>query len=80
MIHSKGYLTKGSLTLVICHCERVSHRKIAKAVRGGRSTVRTVCEETGAGRSCGGCVSSVKKVIEEHLGPCPAMEVPDEAA
>lgn len=66
--------------MVVCHCERISHRRIAKAVRSGCSTVRTVCEETGAGRGCGGCVSSVRKLIEEHLAPCPAVEVPDEAA
>jgi bacterioferritin-associated ferredoxin len=66
--------------LVVCHCERISHRKIAKAVRSGCSTVRTVCEQTGAGQGCGGCVPSVRKLIEEQLAPCPAVEVPDEAA
>lgn len=66
--------------MVVCHCERISHRKIAKAVRSGNATLRAVCQSTGAGRGCGGCVSSVKKLIEEHLGSHPTKEVPNEAA
>jgi len=65
--------------LVVCHCERVSHRKIAKAVRSGCFSLRTVCEETGAGRGCGGCVSSLRQLIEEHLTQVRTQEVPLEA-
>ena len=66
--------------MVVCQCERISHRRIAKAVRSGCASLRDVCQETGAGRGCGGCVSSVRRLIEEHAAARPAMEVPDEAA
>jgi bacterioferritin-associated ferredoxin len=66
--------------MVVCHCERVTDRRVAKAVRAGHRSVRSVCEETGAGQACGGCVSSVKKLIEQHFRPNLCEENPHEAA
>lgn len=71
---------KGSLTLVVCHCERVSERRVVRAVRSGCASLRDVCRETGAGRGCGGCVSSLKRVIESHSSPASRTETPHEAA
>lgn len=66
--------------MIICHCERVTDRRVAKAVRAGSSSVRAVCAQTGAGKSCGGCVTSVKKLIEKHLAPTDQGERSHEAA
>jgi bacterioferritin-associated ferredoxin len=66
--------------MVVCHCERVSEHRIAKAVRAGSTSLASVCRETGAGRGCGCCVTSLKMLIEKHLGPQPAREIPHEAA
>lgn len=55
--------------MVVCHCARVSDRRIAKALRKGHSSMRSVCQETGVGQACGGCVSSVKRLIEQHFQP-----------
>ena len=66
--------------MVVCHCERVTDRRVAKAVRSGHASLRAVCEATGAGRSCGGCVTSVKKLIEQHFRPATMKEFPHEAA
>lgn len=55
--------------MVICQCARVSERAIHKAVRRGAVTVNSVAQETGAGRACGCCVSALKRLIEQELGP-----------
>jgi bacterioferritin-associated ferredoxin len=66
--------------LVVCHCSHVSERAIHKAVRGGAHTISAVAHETGAGRGCGCCVSALKRLIEEHLGPSPIEESTHAAA
>jgi bacterioferritin-associated ferredoxin len=66
--------------LVVCHCERVSERRVVKAVRSGCASLRAVCQETGAGQACGGCVSTLKKVLEHHTSHCNRTESPNEAA
>lgn len=66
--------------MIVCHCERVSARTIARAVRSGCSTAGEVAKATGAGRGCGSCVTSVKRLIEEHFSAPASKETPSEAA
>ena len=66
--------------MIVCHCAHVSERAITKAVRRGATTVASVAERTGAGRGCGCCVSALKRLIEEQLGPIPIEEPSHEAA
>ena len=66
--------------MIVCHCERVSARTIARAVRSGCSTAGQVARATGAGRGCGSCVSSVKRLIEDHFAAPASKETPSEAA
>ena len=55
--------------MLVCHCRRVSDRSVAAAVSAGAPDVRTVVRETSAGTGCGGCVSTLRELIERALGP-----------
>ena len=66
--------------MIVCHCQRVSDRRVAKAVRGGCTSVSGLGRDTSAGRGCGGCVSSLRDLIEKYLAPIEPMEPSHEAA
>jgi bacterioferritin-associated ferredoxin len=59
--------------VLVCHCRRVSDAQIASAVSAvavdPRSVVRAVVRQTHAGTGCGGCLQSLRAVIEQALGP-----------
>jgi bacterioferritin-associated ferredoxin len=52
--------------VIVCHCEVVNDKQIAHALDQGAHTVAQVCGATGAGRNCGSCVFTIKRVICEH--------------
>ena len=53
--------------MVVCHCAVVNCRAIAGAVENGAHTLASVCAQTGAGRDCGGCVFTVRRIMCHHL-------------
>ena len=57
--------------MLVCHCRRVSDRQIASAVAAGAHEPRAVVRATHAGTGCGGCLSSLRAVIEQALAPQP---------
>jgi len=50
--------------MLVCQCRGVTDRQIRRLVREGACSTREVIRATGVGRDCGGCRSSVKKVVE----------------
>lgn len=52
--------------MIVCHCEVVSDREVVESIDGGARTLAQVCRATGAGRNCGGCVFSLKRLLCEH--------------
>lgn len=52
--------------MIVCHCSVVSDRAVTAAIDAGARTLAGVCATTGAGRDCGSCVFSVKRVMCEH--------------
>jgi len=52
--------------VIVCHCEVVSDRDVRESIADGARTVAQVCGATGAGRNCGGCVFSVKRLLCQH--------------
>ncbi|MGH3465026.1 MAG: (2Fe-2S)-binding protein [Kribbellaceae bacterium] len=50
----------------MCHCEVVSDQEVATCIAGGARTLSQVCGATGAGRTCGGCVFSLKQLLCQH--------------
>ncbi len=55
--------------MLVCHCRRVSDAQIASAVNAGAVDPRSVVRATHAGTGCGGCLQSLRAVIEQALGP-----------
>jgi bacterioferritin-associated ferredoxin len=53
--------------VIICQCAVVSDRSVTEVVAAGARTLAHVCRATNAGRDCGSCVRSVRRVITEHL-------------
>jgi bacterioferritin-associated ferredoxin len=54
--------------VIVCQCHVVSDRAVADAVDAGARTLAGVCRSTGAGKDCGSCVFSLKRVLCEHRG------------
>jgi len=54
--------------MYVCHCSVVTDRDILESIANGASCVADVARDTGAGRTCGGCVSSLRDLVCQH---CP---------
>ncbi len=54
--------------MIVCHCAVVGDRQIAAAAAAGATTLSQVCASTGAGRDCGACVFSVRRLLCEDAG------------
>jgi bacterioferritin-associated ferredoxin len=52
--------------VIVCHCQVVSDRDVARAVDAGAHSVSAVCRSTGAGKDCGSCVFTLKTLVCEH--------------
>ena len=52
--------------MIVCHCRVVSDREVTRAVDEGARSLAAVCRATGAGRDCGACVLSVKRLLCQH--------------
>ncbi|WP_406051613.1 bacterioferritin-associated ferredoxin [Kribbella sp. NBC_00889] len=52
--------------MIVCHCEVVSDRDVVESIDRGARTLAQVCGTTGAGRNCGGCVFSLKRLLCQH--------------
>jgi bacterioferritin-associated ferredoxin len=61
--------------VIVCHCHVVNDAAVAAAIDAGARTLAEVCRSTGAGRGCGACVFSVRRLVCEHVAP----EVPESA-
>jgi len=52
--------------VIVCHCQVVSDRDVARAVDAGARSVSAVCRSTGAGQDCGSCVFTLKTLVCQH--------------
>ena len=52
--------------MIVCQCHVVTDAAVQAAVAGGARSLGAVCRETGAGRDCGVCVFSVRRLVCEH--------------
>ena len=53
--------------MIVCQCHVVSDAAVKAAVDTGAQTLSAVCRTTGAGRDCGACVFSVRRLVCEHV-------------
>jgi bacterioferritin-associated ferredoxin len=52
--------------VIVCHCKVVNDDAVGRAIENGARTVAQVCGATGAGRNCGSCVFTLKRLLCEH--------------
>ncbi len=52
----------------ICNCNGVSKGQIVAAVKGGKRSLKVLCEATHAGTGCGSCKSQVQALLEIASG------------
>jgi bacterioferritin-associated ferredoxin len=52
--------------MIVCHCEVVNDAQVSHALDNGARTVAQICGATGAGRNCGSCVFTLKRLMCEH--------------
>ena len=50
--------------MIVCHCNRVSDGTIRDVIRNGASSRAEVTMACRAGRSCGGCVRTIDRIID----------------
>lgn len=63
--------------MIVCHCMVVNDDAVERAVANGARTVAQVCGATGAGRNCGSCVFTLKRLLCHHetSTAAPVLEV-----
>jgi bacterioferritin-associated ferredoxin len=52
--------------MIVCHCQRVSDRRVVGCIAAGCSSLRQLADETGAGSGCGMCVQNLRRLLGEH--------------
>jgi bacterioferritin-associated ferredoxin len=55
--------------VLVCHCKAVTDRAIGAAVSAGAVDPRSVVRATHAGTGCGGCLQTLRALIEDALRP-----------
>lgn len=54
--------------MIVCNCAVVGDKQIAAVANAGAHTLSEVCASTGAGRDCGACVFSVRRILCDTVG------------
>jgi bacterioferritin-associated ferredoxin len=56
--------------MYVCHCAVVTDSDVLESIANGARCVADVARQTGAGRTCGNCVSSLRDLVCQH---CPVL-------
>jgi bacterioferritin-associated ferredoxin len=57
-------------TMIICICQNISERDIARAVAGGCCSFAALQDELEVGKACGTCICSAKESFAEQKMAC----------
>jgi bacterioferritin-associated ferredoxin len=68
--------TRRGSTMLVCHCNGVSERKIRRVIRAGAATASEVGRACGAGSCCGGCVGIIDELITSERASHEAVTAP----
>jgi bacterioferritin-associated ferredoxin len=49
--------------MFVCHCAVVTDQDVLESLANGSRCLADVCRDTGAGRSCGGCVNTLRALV-----------------
>jgi bacterioferritin-associated ferredoxin len=66
--------------VIVCHCEVVNDEQVTGALDSGARTLSQLCGATGAGKNCGSCVFTLKRLLCEHRANSDAVLVEVEGA
>ena len=66
--------------MIVCHCQVVNDDAVERAIDNGARTVSQICGATGAGRQCGSCVFTLKRLLCQHEGSAAALVLEVEGA
>jgi len=72
--------------MLVCQCNGVSDRTVRRVIRDGAISLSEVSRACGAGSCCGGCHSTVEKMIRSEsmaardAGTVPAQPAPQSTA
>ncbi len=50
--------------MVVCHCKAVNDSSIVAPLHDRRLTIEDVATSCGAGTDCGGCLETIRQLIE----------------
>ena len=62
--------------MFVCHCAVVTDSDVLESIANGARCVADVARQTGAGRTCGNCISSLRDLVCQH---CPVRAERDAA-
>ena len=55
--------------MIVCSCHHVSRREIRAAIEAGARTEDEVGDRCDAGTNCGGCLDSIRRLLERQAEP-----------
>lgn len=55
--------------MLVCHCRVVSDREIREAIACGAADDCAIAEACGAGTGCGGCVPTIRELLDHQRSP-----------
>lgn len=64
--------------MFVCHCAVITDRDVVASIAAGSSTVAEVCRATSAGRDCGRCIPTLKRLLCQHC-PLETSTIPEVA-
>jgi NAD(P)H-nitrite reductase large subunit len=53
--------------VIVCHCAVVTDREVIACIAAGAGNVADISRATSAGRSCGGCVPTLRALACQHF-------------
>jgi bacterioferritin-associated ferredoxin len=54
--------------MYVCHCNVVTDRDVLESIANGARCVNDIARATSAGRTCGGCLSTLRELVCQHCG------------
>ena len=52
--------------MIVCHCHAVNDGAIRQLINDDLNSVAQIGALCGAGRDCGGCVGTIRKILSSH--------------
>ncbi|MEL6560576.1 MAG: molybdopterin-dependent oxidoreductase [Bacteroidota bacterium] len=64
-----GKVSEPVIGQLVCSCNNVGSGNVENAISAGCSTLKDICQQTGAGLGCGSCKPEVQRILENTKEP-----------